>query len=181
MKDTPLTIAERNGARLRHAREADLSRLDEITVECYTPIQASFEKIVGKAFCSAICKERWQDRKTAQVRNLFADKPENVWVLEGPDGIFGYITFEEHDGTSMGVIDNNGVMPSYRGKGWGTFMYRHVLAHFRNKGLAFAMVETDLDEPHEPARRAYEAVGFNREHRVVRYVQELDALADSAE
>jgi ribosomal protein S18 acetylase RimI-like enzyme len=52
-------------------------------------------------------------------------------------------------------------------------MYRHVLQYFRNQGIRFVWVETDLDEPHVPARRAYEAVGFDRQQRIVIYRQDL--------
>lgn len=52
-------------------------------------------------------------------------------------------------------------------------MYRHVLRHFREQGLRFAFVDTGLDDPHLPARRAYEAVGFDRQAPVVEYRQNL--------
>lgn len=168
-----MIVAERGKVLLRHAREDDLSRLDEITIVCYEPIQASFVEIVGEAFCSAVCSGRWQERKTKQVRDIFAQHPGNVWVLDNAGDVFGYVTFVVQPSTSMGVIENNGVLPEYRSKGWGTFMYRQVLQHFRDQGLRFALVETDLDVPHVPARRAYEAVGFDRQHRIVRYIQDL--------
>ena len=41
-------------------------------------------------------------------------------------------------------------------------MYRFVLDHFRRLGLRYAHVDTGLDDAHIPARRAYEAVGFDR-------------------
>ena len=63
--------------------------------------------------------------------------------------------------------------PSRAGQGWATFMYRHVLAHFRAQGLRFAHVDTGLDEAHAPARRAYEAVGFDRRVPSVEYWQDL--------
>ena len=41
-------------------------------------------------------------------------------------------------------------------------MYAHVLDHFRSLGLRYAHVDTGLDDAQIPARRAYEAVGFDR-------------------
>jgi hypothetical protein len=52
-------------------------------------------------------------------------------------------------------------------------MYRHVLEHFRSQGLRFACLNTGLDPAHAPARRAYEAVGFDRQVPVVEYWQDL--------
>jgi hypothetical protein len=54
-------------------------------------------------------------------------------------------------------------------------MYRHVLQHFREQRLRFAHVDTGLDDAHIPARRAYEAVGFDRAVPGVEYWQDLDA------
>ena len=52
-------------------------------------------------------------------------------------------------------------------------MYRHVLHRFRELGLRFAHVDTGLDDAHIPARRAYEAVGFDRTVPDVDYWQDL--------
>jgi hypothetical protein len=41
-------------------------------------------------------------------------------------------------------------------------MYRAALDRFRSLGLRFAHVDTGLDDAHIPARRAYEAAGFDR-------------------
>ncbi|MHA1290107.1 MAG: GNAT family N-acetyltransferase, partial [Candidatus Thorarchaeota archaeon] len=73
----------------------------------------------------------------------------------------------------LGIIDNNGILPQFAGKGLGKFMYRHVLDYFRKEGLNVAFVETGLDDPHIPARKAYEGVGFDRSAPVVYYWQDL--------
>jgi hypothetical protein len=52
-------------------------------------------------------------------------------------------------------------------------MYRHVLDRFRTLGLRFAHVDTGLDDAHIPARRAYEAAGFDRQVPTVEYWQDL--------
>jgi hypothetical protein len=52
-------------------------------------------------------------------------------------------------------------------------MYQHVLEHFRRQGLRYAHVDTGLDDAHIPARRAYEAVGFDRQVPTVEYWQDL--------
>ena len=51
--------------------------------------------------------------------------------------------------------------------------YRCVLDHFREQGLRFAHVDTGLDDAHIPARRAYEATGFDRVVPTVEYWQDL--------
>ncbi|TFG27328.1 GNAT family N-acetyltransferase [Candidatus Thorarchaeota archaeon] len=115
----------------------------------------------------------WQERKTKQNHDLFAEHPNWVWVLECNSDIIGFVTFKINYERGLGIIDNNGVLPQYAGKGLGKFMYRHVLEYFRKEGLNVAFVETGLDDPHIPARKAYEAVGFDRSAPVIFYWQDL--------
>ena len=115
----------------------------------------------------------WQERKCAQNRRLFDAHSDQVWVLERDGDVFGYVTFWLFPEQEYGHLDNNAVRASEAGRGWATFMYRHVLDHFRALGLRFAHVDTGLDEAHILARRAYEAVGFDRQVPSVDYWQDL--------
>jgi ribosomal protein S18 acetylase RimI-like enzyme len=179
-----VTIAERDGATLRRACAGDLPCLDALTVLCYAPIQSSFEAMLGPECYRAVRREpevSWEERKCAQVRRHFESHPDWVWVLDQDGEVFGYVTFYLRPERSCGAFDNNGVHPARRGEGWGVFMYRHVLAAFRAEGLRFAYVETGLDDAHIPARRAYEAVGFDRAVPVVEYWQDLAQLNPRSE
>jgi ribosomal protein S18 acetylase RimI-like enzyme len=169
-------IAERDGAVLREATPDDLEAIDELTIEGYGPIQESYVGMIGKETYEAVRLEpelTWEQRKCAQNRRLFDAHADQVWALERDGDVFGYITFwiipEQH----YGHIDNNAVRPDQAGRGWATFMYRQVLEHFRELGLRFAHVDTGLDDAHIPARRAYEAVGFDRQVPIVDYWQDL--------
>ena len=161
---------------LRHAGPKDLPAIDALTVEGYRPIQESYVAMLG-ADCYEAVRHRpeltWEERKTRQNRDLYAQHPDWVWVLERDGNVFGFVTFwlvpEQH----YGHIDNNAVHRDAAGQGWATFMYRHVLDRFRAEGLRFAHVDTGLDDAHVPARRAYEAVGFDRPVPGVEYWQDL--------
>jgi ribosomal protein S18 acetylase RimI-like enzyme len=171
-------IAKRHGAVLREAREGDFGAIDELTVVCYAPIQESYVSMLGRELYEAVRHEPqlgWEERKIAQNRRLFAAHPEQVWVLEGAGDVFGFVTFRLFPERSYGHLDNNGVHPDRAGEGWATFMYRHVLERFRSLGLRYAHVDTGLDDAHIPARRAYEAIGFDRQVPTVEYWQDLTA------
>ena len=158
-------IAQREGVVLRRAREGDLAAIDRLTAIGYAPIQDSFVAMVGEDCYQAVLadpEQAWDARKAAQNRNLFAEHPEQVWVLDADGRIVGFVTFWLFPERSYGHLDNNAVDPERAGEGWATFMYRHVLEHFRQLGLRFAHVDTGLDDAHSPARRAYAAVGFDR-------------------
>jgi ribosomal protein S18 acetylase RimI-like enzyme len=169
-------IGERDRAILRRARGDDLDAIDRLTAEGYRAIQESYVAMLGPETYEAVRHEpqlSWEERKCAQNRRLFDAHPEQVWVLERDDDVFGFVTFWLFPGQSYGHIDNNAVRADFAGQGWATFMYRHVLDRFRDLGLRFAHVDTGLDDAHIAARRAYEAVGFDRAVPIVEYWQDL--------
>jgi ribosomal protein S18 acetylase RimI-like enzyme len=169
-------IASRDGAILRTARTEDLAAIDALTVEGYRRIQESYVAMIGHETYDAVRHEperTWEERKCAQNRRLFAEHPDQVWVLDKSGDVFGFVTFWLFPAQSYGHLDNNAVRADAAGHGWATFMYRHVLDHFRELGLRFAHVDTGLDDAHAPARYAYEAVGFDREVPIIEYWQDL--------
>jgi ribosomal protein S18 acetylase RimI-like enzyme len=166
------------GAALRGAREDDLPAIDALTATCYLPVFESYLSMLGGECYEAVRHQpelTWDERKCRQNRDLYAQHPDRVWVLEQDGEVFGFVTFWLFPEQQYGHIDNNGVHPTRAGHGWATFMYRHVLEHFRRLGLRFAHVDTGLDDAHVPARRAYEAVGFDRRVPTVEYWQDLGA------
>jgi ribosomal protein S18 acetylase RimI-like enzyme len=170
-------VASRNGGVLRLARHADLTRVDEITILCYAAIQESYEAMLGNECYQRVRNNpdlTWQERKTAQNRQLFQEHPDWLWVLEEAGLVIGFVSFYLFLRQGYGHIDNNGIHPDHAGKGWGKYMYQHVLQHFRDVGLHYAHVDTGLDPPHTAARRAYESVGFDRQVPLVEYWQDLE-------
>jgi ribosomal protein S18 acetylase RimI-like enzyme len=164
---------------LRTARAGDLPAIDELTVLCYSPIQESYVAMLGADCYDAVRNDpelTWEERKIRQNRTLYEQHPDWVWVLELEERVFGFVTFWLVPAQSYGHIDNNGVHRDQAGRGWATFMYRRVLSHFREQGLRYAHVDTGLDDAHIPARRAYEAVGFDRKVPNVEYWLDLSAI-----
>jgi ribosomal protein S18 acetylase RimI-like enzyme len=179
MGDRQDVIASREDTLLRVATAADLDAVDRLTVEAYAPIQESYVSMLGAACYEAVRQQpelTWEERKTRQNRELFAQHPDQLWVLNRDGEVFGYVSFWIFAEQSYGHIDNNAVRADCAGQGWGAFMYRHVLDHFRERGLRFAHVDTGLDDAHIAARRAYEAVGFDRAVPAIDYWQDLTRL-----
>lgn len=169
-------IARRDIAVLRPAIDSDLPAIDRIAIACWTPIFESFHDLLGDPIYREAYHDdtSWQQTKCRQIRDHFARQPDATWVVERDGEVIAFLTFQIRDRT--GVIGNNGVSPDHAGQGWGTFMYRHLLAHFRAAGCTIAQVHTGLDRGHAAARRAYEAVGFDHQKRMVDYYQDLRAL-----
>ncbi len=104
-------IAQRDDVLLRHATEADLPAIDGLTTVAYAPIQESFVAMLGSDLYETVQADpgkTWDERKAAQNRRLFAEHPEQVWVLEDTGWVFGYVTFwlfpERSYGTPDGAI-----------------------------------------------------------------------------
>jgi len=171
-----LIIATKDEFNLRFASKEDFPSIDAITVTCYQAIHDSWIEMHGKELYYHLNDpdEDWKVRKTKQNHNLFAEHPEWVWSLVHKDDVVGFVTFRLEPERRYGVIENNGVMPEFAGKGLGKFMYRNALQYFRQQGLKYAFVETGLDEPHIPARKAYEGVGFDKKIPQIWYWQYLD-------
>jgi len=170
-------IARKDGAILRRAQDSDLPSLNEIVVICYTPIHDSYVQIVGEECARGLRHNPevdWTVEKTNRVRKAYENQPDGVWVLEQGGVVFGFVTFTVQRECNRAWIEENGVLPEHRGHGWATFMLRHVLQHLRREGIRFVSVEVDLDDVHQPARRAYQAVGFDRQHRIAIYHQDLE-------
>ena len=170
-------VAQRGGVILRQATDKDLLRIDEIIIACYAPIHASYVSIVGEHIYTGIRRNPdrdWRVEKTSRVRKIFREHPGCMWVLEEAGEIFGFLTFALFPDQSRLWIEENGIISERRGQGWATFMLRHLLAHARRLRVRFASVEVDLDDVHIPARRAYQAVGFDRHHHIAIYHQDLD-------
>jgi ribosomal protein S18 acetylase RimI-like enzyme len=169
--------AQRDGVILRQARDDDLPRVDEIMIECYTPIYDSYINTVGEDVYRGIRRnpdQDWRTEKTARIRKAYHEHPGCMWVLEDAGTVFGFVTFRLFPEQGRLWIEENGVIPERRGQGWATFMLRHLLSHARRLGIRFASVEVDLDDVHIPARRAYQAVGFDRHHHIAIYHQDLE-------
>ena len=170
-------IAKKDGVILRRAKDSDLPRLDEIVVVCYTPIYDSYVQIVGEECARGLRRNPdivWTVEKTNRIRKTYEDSRKSVWVLEKDGVVFGFVTFTVYRERNRAWIEENGVLTEHRGQGWATFMLRHVFQHLRREGIRFVSVEVDLDDVHRPARRAYEAVGFDRQHRIAIYHQDLE-------
>ena len=170
-------IARKDGAILRRAQDSDLPSLNEIVVICYTPIHDSYVQIVGEECARGLRHNPevdWTVEKTNRVRKAYENQPDGVWVLEQGGVVFGFVTFTVHRERNRAWIEENAVLPEHRGHGWATFMLRHVLQHLRGEGIRFVSVEVDLDDVHRPARRSYQAVGFDRHHHIAIYHQDLE-------
>ena len=134
---------------------ADIEAAAELAVRAWTPIREIFRRDIGDELYEAFFTG-WQESKKAGIRQQLSAGRGYVTKLDGK--VVGFISYRV-DG-KIGEIQGNAVDPDCRGMGLGTAQYRFVLDRMKEEGAEFACVYTGGDDGHAPARRAYEAVGF---------------------
>ena len=93
--------------------------------------------------------------------------------------IAGLVSYDPRQGPRVGIIGHNGILPPYRGRGYGAQQIAEVLRIFRARGFDWARVSTSEHPFFRPARRMYEACGFREcrctepgdkgQYRIIRY------------
>ncbi|MGF1462137.1 MAG: GNAT family N-acetyltransferase [Maricaulaceae bacterium] len=143
-----------------------------LTIDAWTPVFAKTEKDVPRFVLKAFYPNGWWSRQTAEVQEFLSSEPENIWLAFRRDGLAGFMGLRLHPDDQMGEIHIIAFSPSYQRKGVSTALMRHAEDVVRASGAKMIMVETIGDSGHKPARRAYEAFGFEP-WPVARYFKKL--------
>ncbi|MBX2867317.1 MAG: GNAT family N-acetyltransferase [Acidiferrobacterales bacterium] len=145
----------------RKANLADRIALEDLRAEAFSPVFASFRKILGDEIYELAQKREDDEQSELLSAMFFNDSEWDLYVVELQNEIVGFISLQINSETTVGEIGLNAVKPSYTGKGIGTKMYDFANAEMKAAGMRVATVATGGDESHAPARRAYEKSGFD--------------------
>jgi GNAT superfamily N-acetyltransferase len=85
-----------------------------------------------------------------------------VHVVELDGVVAGFIFTIMDTKRKAGEIGLNAVDPRLHGRGIGRAMHEFALKDLKVRGAEIACVGTGGDAAHAPARRAYQAVGFDK-------------------
>lgn len=143
-----------------------------LTVDAWTPVFSKTLNDVPRFVLEAFYPNGWQTRQTSEVDDLLQNEPENIWLAVLEDTLVGFVGLRLHPDDQMGEIYIIAVSPDHQRKGISTALMQYAEDKIRAAGAKMIMVETIGDSGHEPARRAYEAFGFER-WPVARYFKEL--------
>ena len=145
----------------RMANPNDHAILEELRLEAFSPIFASFRKILGDELYELAQKREDEDQKELLSSMLSSESKWDLYVAEVKNKIVGFVSVKVNMEAKVGEIGLNAVMPSYSGQGIGTKMYDFANTRMKDAGMRVATVATGGDESHALARRAYEKSGFN--------------------
>jgi ribosomal protein S18 acetylase RimI-like enzyme len=147
---------------------SDLAELKRITVEGFdgTALEQNVEKQLG-----LVGGHDWRWRKARDIDADYAANPAGLFVAKEDGKILGYITTILDREARKGRIPNLAVDASARGRGIGRALIEHALAYFRREGLAFAMIETMINNP--VGQHLYPSCGFVEVGRQIHYARKL--------
>ena len=154
---------------IRPFQPSDLDELKRITIEGFdgTAIDQNVEKQFG-----VLGGHDWRSRKARHIDEDCAANPAGTFVAEEEDGkILGYITTLLDREIRKGRIPNLAVDASARSRGIGHQLIQHALEYFRREGMAFAAIETMINNP--VGQHLYPACGFVEVGRQIHYAIKL--------
>lgn len=147
---------------IRPFEKKDYERVLKICIDAFTPHHSVFEKTLGKEIFR-YQYEDWREQYADYLGKLpDTDTAAKAYVAEQAGDVVGFVITTLDEKRKIGEIGLNAVDPAHQGKGIGRAMYAFALDDFRMRGAKVAYVATGADEPHAPARAAYEAVGFDK-------------------
>src|SRR5688572_24972322 len=140
---------------IRPFRLADLDRIKELTVASFPGV--TLEQNVEDAL-GTLAGYDWKWRKARHIDDDIAADAAGIFVAELDGKVVGYITTRSDRDAGKGRIPNLAVDAAFRGHGLGRRLIEHALDHFRQQGLAYAMIETMAQN--DTGQHLYEACGF---------------------
>jgi len=153
---------------IRAFREADRTRLKELTVEAFREV--SIDKNIEDRF-GLLNGTTWQERKAKHIDDDIAANSDGVLVAEYEGEIIGYITVVLDRKSKLGRIPNMAVDARYRGLGLGRRLIEESFAYLRSEGMQYAKIET-LDQ-NPIGQHLYPKMGFTEVARQIHYVRKL--------
>jgi ribosomal protein S18 acetylase RimI-like enzyme len=159
--------------RIRPYSKADQARALQVCIASFTPIHDGFRAALGEPVFELRYKD-WKEQYAQTFDDLSKDdKRTEVYVAEENGNVVGFVFTVLNAEKKTGEIGLNAVDPQVQGQGVGKAMYEYALARLKARGAEIAYVGTGGDTAHAPARRAYEAVGFDKAIPAVHYFKVL--------
>ena len=144
----------------------------DLTIDAWSPVFARTKLEVPRFVYDAFYPDGWELRQKADVLAILSVEPQNIWLAHLERCVAGFVGVRTHSEDQMGEISIIAVRPAYQRQGVGRQLMRFAEDRMRSAGLKMVMVETVGDSGHEPARRAYSALGYET-WPVARYFKPL--------
>ncbi len=158
--------------RIRAFLPDDREDLISLALRAWEPVFPLTEQAVSPFVYRAFYPDGWRARQRADISAVLDEEPENIDVAFSDSQVAGWVCTRLHPEDRMGEVYVLAVDPDLQRRGIGRALLDHSTRRAKSAGMSMVMVETGDDPGHEPARRAYEADGFER-WPVARYFKDL--------
>ncbi len=158
--------------RIRAFLPDDREDLISLALRAWEPVFPLTEQAVSPFVYRAFYPDGWRARQRADISAVLDEEPENIDVAFSGSQVAGWVCTRLHPEDRMGEVYVLAVDPDLQRRGIGRALLEHSTRRAKSAGMSMVMVETGDDPGHGPARRAYEADGFER-WPVARYFKDL--------
>ena len=148
--------------KIRPYTPADRTRALEVCIAAFTPIHDGFRAALGEKIFELQYRD-WKEQYAQTFDKLSkSDKRTEVYIAEMDGQVVGFVFTILDAARKTGEIGLNAVDPAFQGEGIGRALYENALERLKARDAEGAYVATGNDPAHAPARKAYEAVGFDK-------------------
>lgn len=138
---------------------SDKVHLVGLTLRAWEPVFQKLELSMS-AEIYEVFVPNWEKEQLRSINLVCESADIRVIVAEEEEEIIGFSAIKFHPDDFLGEIYMIGVDPQHQRRGVGSALTGASLEIIKSEGYKLAMVETGGDPGHEPARRAYEKMGF---------------------
>lgn len=143
-----------------------------LSLRAWEPVFPLLKEAVPSFVYESFYPAGWRERQVADLHDVLAAEPENIDVALVGGVLVGWVCTRLHQEDAMSEVYVLAVDPAHQRMGVARALMERSFDRGRAAGMRMAMVETGDDPGHEPGRRAYEALGFER-YPVARYFKDL--------
>lgn len=151
--------------------EADVLQIEKICQTAWKPVYDLRKKIIDAEIFESIYGDG-ENRKAINVADWCRQNKQNTRVATIDGVVAGFVTWEEYN-SDIVELCNNAVAPEFHRRGVATALYSWFIREMKERNYKSTFVFTGLDEPHEPAFRAYQKIGFSMPIETVRLYKKL--------
>lgn len=160
---------------IRRADGADREAVAEVAAQAWEPVFTSVNDALGPDLARHLHGDDWRVHHGAEVALILASETTVTWVAEVDGKVVGFAAARVVDPQRrIGEVQIVGVDPAEQRAGIGAALTRHAEGWLRDQRVEIVYIGTGGDPGHEPARRFYEALGY-QPFPVVQFYKVLDA------
>lgn len=131
-----------------------------LTIRAWDPVFRLMEEDVPSFVFEAFYPDGWRKRQSKDVADLLDKMGDSVWLATKDKALVGFMGLTFHPEDKMSEIGIIAVDPRHQREGIAKKLMTFAEQQSREAGAVMIMVETVGDRGHSPARKSYEASGY---------------------